>query len=163
MLGSFKPKFPLFILSLLASWLNMAVFPRCLVILVFNNTKSCNPPGFNLILPQLTNSSSLHSYKSYRLHYSLWDCCPCRSSLRVPLSSSRLEHQVLGSCAAAASLWWDWRAFLGGSLLTVSSLTWSCELCSLIHALRSSPLRCKVVPLYSKQQFVQIAMRFIER
>lgn len=94
---------PLSPLNLLASWINMAVFPRSLVILAFNNTKSCNPSGFNLILPQLTNSSSLHSYKSRSLHCSLWGCHPCRSSLGMPLLSSRLEHWVLGSCVAASS------------------------------------------------------------
>lgn len=49
----------------------MAVLPRCPVILGFSNMKYCNPPGFNLILPQLTKSSSLCSYQSFSEHGSL--------------------------------------------------------------------------------------------
>lgn len=56
----------------------MAVSPGCPVILGFNNMKYCNPPGLNLILPQLAKSSGLHSYQSFSLHSSLWSCCPCK-------------------------------------------------------------------------------------
>lgn len=84
------------LLSLSASWINMAVLPRCPVILGFSNMKYCNP-GFNLILPQLTKSSSLCSYQSFGLHSSLWGCHPCGSSLRTLLLPRWLEHLVLGA------------------------------------------------------------------
>lgn len=59
----------------------MAVSPRCPVILGFNYMKYCNPPGLNLILPQLVKSSGLHRYQSFSLHSSLWSCPPCKLSL----------------------------------------------------------------------------------
>lgn len=54
----------------------------------------CNPPGLNLILPQLAKSSGLHSYQSFILHSSLWSCCPYRDFSGVLWW---LESLVLGT------------------------------------------------------------------
>lgn len=97
---SFNPEWtilPLSLPNLSPSCINMAVLPRCPVILGFSNMKCCNPPGSNLILSQLTKSPSLRSYQSFSLYSSLWGCHPCRCSPGTLLLSWWLEHQAVGA------------------------------------------------------------------